>query len=237
MPRFIAGLLLGIVLGLPAFADLPPRPEAIRADIPARTRASAPGQCTLAYYNACSGWLWVWGTTISRVGVIFDLAEDCGLSPGQLCENTSFSWWWYCFEPPGYGHTVSYEMYEVDSMNCTVGEPLGALLNQELMEGWVTYPGLGMTSGDRVVIIGWGNGSMMPYTDNTQFNQDVGCGPIPDKTRSWWFGYFSGSNVCPPEDHFHDNAGPCNLMMDATFSCETTQTELTSWGKIKQLFR
>ena len=128
-------------------------------------------------------------------------------------------------------------MYGVDSSNCTVGEPLGSLLNQELQEGWVTYPGLGMTSGDRVAIIGWGNGGSMPATDNNLANQEAGCGSIPDETRSWYFGYSGGPSVCPAEDMFLDDAGPVNLLMDATFSCETTETEPSSWGAIKRLFR
>jgi len=186
----------------------------------------------------CSGWLYSLLPSAGYIfGVIFDLPEVCNGVPGGPCENTSFSWRWYDTKP-GYGFTVTYAMYEVDSLGCMVGDALGFLADQDPSEGWNTYPGFGNIGVDRVSITVRFNQAVHPWLlmDDPDSNEEVGCASPPDTTMSVNYGHIDYID-CPP--HFLQSPlqYPINIIMDANFSCETTSTEPTSWGAVKRLFR
>jgi len=193
--------------------------------------------CSVAYYNTCSGWVYLWAWSCAdEAGVVFDLPSECGKTPGAPCTNEGF-WWYWRYTHPGYTYTVSYRLYPVDSSYCKAGPPIGSLNRQDPIERWNYYAGLGTTKSDLVAltaVMDWGG---RPYliTDNNSKNQEIGCAPIPTVAYSMYYGE-EGFPYCPPQT-FGDQLGPVNILMDATFSCEETSIEPASWGAIKTLFR
>jgi len=193
--------------------------------------------CSVAYYNTCSGWVYLWAWSCAdEAGVVFDLPSECGKTPGAPCTNEGF-WWYWRYTHPGYTYTVSYRLYPVDSSYCKAGPPIGSLNRQDPIERWNYYAGLGTTESDLVAltaVMDWGG---RPYliTDNSSKNQEIGCAPIPTVAYSMYYGE-EGFPYCPPQT-FGDQLGPVNILMDATFSCEETSIEPASWGAIKTLFR
>jgi len=194
--------------------------------------------CSIAYYNLCSGWIWLWamGGYEDEAGVVFDLVADCGKAPGDLCTNIGF-WWYWRYTAPGYCFTITYSLFEVDSEYCKVGSAIGILPNQDPVERWNYYPGLGSTVSDLVSITGSLDCGTLPMTvtDATARNDAAGCNPPPLIHHSVYYGGYE-TKYCPPH-YFADDVGYVNILMDASFSCGTTSTERTSWTSIKSLFR
>jgi hypothetical protein len=194
-------------------------------------RGRPPETCSIAYYELCSGWIWTWSGYQVQYAVVFDLPNDCGKQAGQLCTNTGF-WWYWRYTNPGYQIPVTYSLYAADSALCRVGAPIGTLPDQDPIERWNAYPGLGSTTSDFVAIVAISASFPMVATDNTTKNQAIGCAPIPTAVHSV-LGFVS---YCPPTA-MEDGLGPCNLLVDGEFYCAATTVELSSWGAIKTLFR
>jgi hypothetical protein len=201
------------------------------AVVPHEVRLAPEATCSVIYYDVCSGWIWTWSGYQVRYAVVFDLPGDCGKEAGQPCTNTGF-WWYWRYTNPGYQFPVSYEMYASDSALCSVGPAIGVLENQDPIEGWNAYQGLGTTMSGFVGIVAISASFPMAATDAAASNLQVGCSPVPAIVHS----VLGFASDCPPAA-MEDDAGPCNLLMDATFSCETTAAEHASWGAVKSLFR
>ncbi len=238
--------LSGVLLLLPGLwsataADVPSERLAIHEGVhPHGSGGGATGICSIAYYNICSGWIWVYsaGVISDEIGVVFDLPNDCAKVPGESCTNTAF-WWYWRYTLPAYGYTVTYNLYNVDSEYCKTGPSLGTLANQDPLEQWFCFPGLGTTTSDLVAITAtWDRGTHpREATDNNVSNVNAGCAPASTTAHSFYFGN-SETQYCPPIDAFNDALGPVQLLMDATFSCEEpSSTEPASWGAVKSLFR
>jgi len=190
--------------------------------------------CSIVYWNTCSGWIWAWASALVVWGVVFDLPADCGALPGVVCENTGF-WWYWLDAMPGYGYTVDYRLYNADESLCLVGPPLNTLPGIEPLPRWNSYPGLGpVDSGFAAITVKY-NCSSIPkiVTDNAHRNSMSGCAPVPEEVHSVMYDL----GIPCPAFPVQDRVGPCNILMDATFSCEETSIEPASWGAIKALFR
>ncbi|MFH1680192.1 MAG: hypothetical protein ABIH26_06040 [Candidatus Eisenbacteria bacterium] len=250
----MSGKLLWVAIALSVAAavqaDVPGAWVEVRENIVPHGRSTGlTGTCSIVYFNICSGWLWVYGRSADgarmaedEVGVVFDLPADCGKDPSETCANLEF-WWYWRYTVPGWGFTVTYDLWDVDSDRCKVGSSLGTLPHQDPMERWNHYPGLGATTSDLVaIIVTMDNGAYPRWVaDNNVRNSQapVACAgwPGPQVSRSFSFGGQVGQ-FCPPEAApFLDALGPVQLLMDATFSCGETSIEPVSWGSIKTLFR
>jgi hypothetical protein len=243
-------LLVGsvlIFLSTLASADIPFRREAFHDDgLENQTSGWTSGTCTIVYYNYCSGWLWTYAPFAPardryyyQIGVVFNLPADCGKMPGEVCTNTGF-WWYWRYTLPGYIDRVSYDLWVVDEDACKVGPSLGTLPDRDPIERWNYYSGLGSTTADHVAIMASPvSGSPRIATDNNARNSQapIACAdwPGPIEPHSFWFGT-PGTQYCPP-DAFRDGFGPVQILMRASFSCEATAVEPSSWGAIKTLFR
>ncbi len=152
---------------------------------------------------------------------------------GDVCENTAF-WWYWLWSEPGYGNTVNYALYEMGDSLYVEGPPISVLPDQDPTDGWNAYPGLGGFQGDRVAIVMDYNGGPYPAIigDNAWRNQEAGCSPPPEEAHSFYF-----EEMTYPGVPLDDDAGYCNIIMKAAFSCEATSVEPASWGTIKSLFR
>jgi hypothetical protein len=233
-------MLAALLLLAPGGASAWPEKSASE-HAPDRAHPSTPGiddNCSLAYYDICSGWIWVWsgGGSVEENGVVFDLATDCGRTPGATCANTGF-WWYWRYTAPGYGWTVTYRLYELDSSYCKTGAAVGVLANRDPVERWNHLEGLGATPGDFACIAGAIDNGTLPYlvTDNGVRNEAASCNPEPAEAHSVWY-EGPGSGYCP-QFPFYDESGPVNILMDADFSCSPTGTEETTWSSLKLLFR
>ncbi|MFH1279563.1 MAG: hypothetical protein ABIK65_14435 [Candidatus Eisenbacteria bacterium] len=218
-----------------SFADAPIPPLAVQDQVLGHVGdGGATGLCSVVYYDYCSGWIWVYFAGYNDVrGVVFDLPADCGKEPGAECVNTHF-WWYWRFTNPNRSF-VNYRVYEVDSSNCVVGEPLYELLHFSPWERWNYHEGFGSFTADRIAIVAEMDGGACMASDNNLKNQAAGCGEIPLVARSFRY-VEDGASLCPPIP-IEDPLGPVDLMVEAGFDCQTTSTESASWGSIKGLFR
>ncbi len=235
MKRILPAIFL-LAIGSIATADIPVPTQATQEPILGHGDGGATGFCSLAYYDYCSGWLWVYDSGPGYwSGVVYDLPEDCGKPPGEAYTNTHF-WWYWRYTWPG-REFVDYRVYEADSMNCLVGEPLLEVNHFSPLERWNYHSGFGSSTADHVAFIArayWGSVPRMA-SDNNVWNQAVGCGTIPTVFRSFRF-IEDDQVLCPPVP-FEDPLGPVNILTDAGFDCETTGIEPASWGGVKSLFR
>lgn len=215
-----------------SFSDTPRR-EAMQEPVIGHGSGGATGFCSVAYYDYCSGWIWVYSASYyTGSGIVFDLPADCGKEPGAECVNTHF-WWYWRFTLPNRTF-VDYRVYEVDSSNCLVGEPLYELLNFSPWERWNHHEGFGAFTADRIAIVAGTDGPRMA-SDNNLANQAAGCGEIPAFPRGFRFEEDGGA-LCPPAP-MADPLGPVDLLVEAGFDCQTTSIEPSSWGAVKGLFR
>ncbi|MBN1825176.1 MAG: hypothetical protein JW958_02845 [Candidatus Eisenbacteria bacterium] len=238
MRRLVIAVLMLAVLAAFASADMPRPAQAIHEEIFPHGDGGARGLCSIVHYNVCSGWAWTWSGWAAGdiAGVIFDLPQDCGHSTDTPCSNTKI-WWRWRHTMPGRGFSeVTYRIYEVDQSNCIVGEPL-AEYHSDPVENWNLMPGFGDFDADRILLaVSWDQVTLPRLnTDRAIMNHNVGCAPEP-VAHSFFFGNPQRTMYCPPL-LLEDSYGPCNILMDAEFDCQTTATEPASWGSIKALFK
>jgi hypothetical protein len=242
MKKLLLVALLALAVGT-AFADVPNAPRtAIDEAIAPHATGGATGTCSIAYYNLCR-WLWVYSgfTPGDQVGVLFDLPLDCGKLPGEVCENTTF-WWYWRYTTPNYGYSLTYNLYNLDANNCPVGAPLGTLAGMDPTERWNHYAGLGggITSNITTIQAMFDKGGLPRMaTDNNQsdLGDPTNCpGYVPHTvihSVTWKYG---PTVYCPPA-YFADALGPVEIIMDAEFNCAATATQNESWTGVKSLFR
>jgi hypothetical protein len=200
--------------------------------------------CSVAYYNICTGWVWVWNgwSPGDRFGVTFDTC--CGVNASTKV--TSLGIYVWTGAPPGYSLTGTLAIYDVDTDRCPTGAPLYS-------QPWLPptgYPTIALPGGG-VDIPGTSfavvfTNSMAPATPlaMTTDHPAVGmtgpqaCGTCYPTTRvnhSFYWGTASTA-VCPGSP-FDDGVCNAELWFDAQMNCTTTAVEPTSWGALKALYR
>ncbi len=242
MKKLLLITLLSLTLALSLFADVNLPRSAVQTGVEdIKVGGAGAGNCSIIYYNLCSGWIWLYSGFAAgdEVGVIFDLVGDCGKLPGAIICNTQGFWYWR-FTSPKRGFTVSYNLFEADSIGCKVGASLGSLANSDPVERWNLLPGLGCVSGNMAVISATFDAGTLPYlgTDDNESNAAGGpnCLGIGAGTgNSVYYGRPSRTQYCPPL-YFSDGIGPVDFMMDASWY-SITATEDASWGDVKSLFK
>ncbi|MFH1277736.1 MAG: hypothetical protein ABIK65_05105 [Candidatus Eisenbacteria bacterium] len=203
----------------------------------------ATGVCSIVYYNYCSGWIWIYSGFAAgdEAGVAYDLPVDCGKLPGETCTNTHF-WWYWRYTAPGYGFTVTYNLYNLDGQLCKILPSLGTSTSDPV-ERWNLEAGLGavgsITSDDAAIIATY-NAGTLPYlaTDNNgkNYQAPLAC---PAYSVGGMHGMYWGgalTQYCPPQ-YFGDGYGAVEILADAGFDCQPTSTEDASWTGVKSLFR
>jgi hypothetical protein len=194
--------------------------------------------CTVAYFNICTGWVWIWTGWEPRdqVGVF---ANSCApdlstlLATGMFCQTGV---------PPGYGFTGTISVYEVDQNRCAVGPPLAT---QEYVpsSGWNTYEWGIDVPGQFLLLTEHGPGEENPLALVSDHPAAGPSGPIPCGTcfpttrsnHSFYYGP-ADSSLCPGSSFFD---GFCNaqLLWDLIIQAVPVSVETSSWGAIKALYR
>lgn len=194
--------------------------------------------CSLAYWNICTGWLWLWSgwSPNDMLGVCYDVT--CCPPPAAL-ETTLFYVW--TAAPSGWGYDGTISVSNADADGCPVGAPLASQLFNP-MTGWNAYD-WGVTVGSRFVVqavMGPGHGAPIVFPSDHPAAGPTGpvacglCYPADRPAHTYYYGT-AGSPLCPGSS-LHDGVCAAELWMNAGLSCATS-AESASWGAIKNLYR
>lgn len=199
------------------------------------------GTCTIAYYNVCTGWVWVWWgwSPGDRYGVCFTTCCSAGQT---VIDETCY----YCFtaSPPGYSFTGVVETWNADLQRCPSGVALASQVHLPT-SGWnrIDFGGMAASvAGTFVITYTAGSGIEDPHGIGSD-HPDAGptgptacgtCYPNPRTTYSFYYGTQT-SPLCPGEPLFD---GVCNA--EWLWYCDVycvTSVKLTSWSRMKALYR
>jgi len=201
--------------------------------------------CQVAYYNICTGWVWVWSgwDPTDTFGVWFSPCCPGG-SGGQLLTDTFV--FFYAAPPSGYGFTGTLDVWAADGQGCPTGPPLRTTPFLPT-SSWnqVSFAGspVDVSGGDFVVTMttgaaGIGNPTAIatdhPVAGGTGPAACGTCFPSTRVTRSFYYGTAT-SPLCPGSP-FSDSLCDAELLWDVDLTC-TTAVENRSWGRIKELYR
>jgi hypothetical protein len=194
--------------------------------------------CSIAYYNICTGWIWVWSGWAAN-SVIGTVYESC--CPSGLSVECPLAWRYYVTgAPANYGFTGSAAIVLVDANDC----PTTMVTQQPFLpaSGWnyLTYTSSNFAPSRfaEVHTLADDNGLGTPVTLATD-GAGWACGVCFSTTRttsSYTWGT-TGSPLCPG---FAMNDGACNvewLAVSFPFCQVCTGVEDDSWGSIKALYR
>jgi hypothetical protein len=194
--------------------------------------------CELAYYNTCTGWIWVWSGWSPQdvVGLIFD-----GCCPNHKVLETTL----YCGDgvPNGYGFEGTIAIHNVEN-----GCPDGAALASQIyfpVTGWNYWTWNEVGVGDQFAIVvtlpnieGY-PGEIVTDHPSAGPTGPAACGSCYTSTRnihSFWFG--TPSSVLCPGSTLADLDCATELVWDARVTCELpTSVGETTWAQIKALYR
>jgi len=237
----VAALAISVV-GL-AYADLEFTPAKVPANLQESPGGGAAGQCLVQYYNACSGWIYVWTGWLAgdMVGTIYDLPADCdpaAFEPGgcTLYEARFVIW----TVLPGWGYTVDFEVYDVDAQDCLVTPALAGMYDVDFPSGpsWWILGNFGPVPDKHAFTMAWDTGIYPTIaTDNPPSNYQAPyyCAGYVVDGHSYVFAA-SGTPYCPPV-FMNDGTYDVNLYARNTYDCVVVATEEESWGGVKNLFR
>jgi len=211
-----------------------------------RDWTSSGANCELAYYNVCTGWVWVWSgwQPNERVGVVFD----------ACCSNARLvSTWLYVWTgaPGGYGFTGTFTIQAADENGCPTGPPLlGDLFNPHHgneIGNWRFPTVLPMPIPDRcVAMITFGPGSYTPIalpSDHPPAGPTgpPACGtcyPMGRPPHSFRYGTVD-LPLCPGTPLTGETGNLCSaeLLFTAELTCTGPEEEQRTWHSIEGLYR
>lgn len=262
--KSVAITVAAVVLLCPGNASAFHRTEVRAGEIvPPATLSS---DCTLQYYNICSGWLWIYNDQEHALwGTVFNPGDCPGVcaTGGAVTEVSLYS---RCETPPGILDGI--RILSVDAIGCPT-----ALLYQSgpidlahcaSGDRWTTLPIPFVHVGGQpfVVQVEWGAASSLRLaSDNALRNEWCAIGI--------WEGCSEGHHcdewIVPVERSFiyvtdidldgtlddmcanygvpfplwgwYGDAFPNNLLMSVAMDCQSpTATALSTWGRVKHLF-
>jgi hypothetical protein len=114
-PLFLASHAVALEKSAARFADVDRDDDAWR---------SGTETCSIAYYNTCTGWIWIWSgwSPEDRIGVHF---ESC--CADSLTGHVLTGWMFVATgSPMGYGFTGAVEVWNSDGNGCPTGNPLAS---------------------------------------------------------------------------------------------------------------
>jgi hypothetical protein len=199
---------------------------------------SAGATVTLAYYNICTGWLWLWGpwSDDEQVGVRFE-PEDCSLvallrTSAVLTLSPA---------PSGWGYTGTIAILPAD--DCS-GERIAS-------QPWVAVSGWTMHAWDVEVPnpfllqITWGAPGLGGPKNVSRLVSDhpaagptgpVSCGTCFPATRESHTKYYGILGSDCPGVPLNDGICDVEALVYVQLVCPT-ETESRSWGKLKNLYQ
>jgi hypothetical protein len=199
--------------------------------------------CQVAYYNYCTGWIWVWGgwSPYEVVGVCY---ETCCPAEAQL-RNTGVLV--YTAAPPGRGFTGTIDIWAADANCC----PWSSLASDLFLpySGWNSHDW-----GDIVVppsfvvtVTMAGHGLPSRFASDRPAGGPTGppacgtCYQLHRLTHSYYFG-LSNAMLCPGET-MDDGVCDVEWIWDVALSCESSVGagewfgQRSSWAAVKELYR
>jgi hypothetical protein len=194
--------------------------------------------CSIAYYNFCTGWVWIWSGWSSgdKVGVAY---ENC--CPGDASLTTSWLFAW-TGAPSGYGFTGTIEVTNSDAAQCKGAQ----IASQGYLpaSGWNSY-GWGVPVGAFFVIQQTHGNSAVP--NPTSYATDhpaagptgpVACGACYPTTRANHSFYYGTANspLCPGSP-LNDGVCDAQMLNSASLVCGDVSVQESSWSEIKGLYR
>jgi hypothetical protein len=195
--------------------------------------------CSVAYYNFCTGWTWVWSgfPAETRLGAHFTAC--CSTSTDSV-RVTGLYMYFYTGVPAGYGFTGSFDAWAADSSGCPTAPSLASQALPPLGEDWnfIDFGGPVLVPNEFVLTytLGATEGSPMATLTDSPFTDLGVCYPGPRVARSAVYGT-PGSPECPGST-FWDGAGDAELLMAADLNCEpVVSVEGATWGGVKSLYR
>jgi hypothetical protein len=230
------------VLVLPIALLAPPSPALERVarlgpDLE-RDEWAAGGTVSIAYYNTCTGWHWIWWGwgPFETVGVNFT-----GLESGAVLESN----WWYVWTaaPSGRGFTGTIDVFAADEDGCPVGEPL-ATQAYIPVSGWNLRPWGGLAVPTSFIVsteMGPGVASPMSLPSDHPAAGPTGpqaCGTCYPTTRvNHSYNYGTRADPLCPGSPFFDGICDAQLLLDVQLVYPLPVEEEASWGKLKGLYR
>ncbi len=245
--HWLVGFVPLVVLGGVASASFSLEKAAVRIDDLERPKEwSTATTCEVAYYNFCTGWVWVWSDWVPAdvVGVCY---EVCCSEPWLLNRVHVTSECVWTGAPPGWGYTGVIGIWSVDGNRC----PVSSLANQPFyfMEGWNVHGWDTPVPGEFLVTVTFDPSGYSPARLASDHPAAGPTGPqacgtcyqLHRLTRSYHFGT-AGSLLCPGEKL---NDGVCDVewYWDVVISCESAVDAggrfgtAASWAAVKALYR
>jgi hypothetical protein len=193
---------------------------------------------TVAYYNYCTGWIWLWAgwSPNDVIGVCYTcpLPEwDCAACVTRVLVYTA--------APPGYGFTGSVDLWDTDSGCCPVSYIVGQPFY--FYSGWNTHAWGWTELGQKVVMtvtFGPAPGTPSRMASDHPAHGPTGpqacgfCYSIPRTCHSYYFGTAT-SPYCPGVSM---SDGICCVEWVWEFGfCNPIDLQPSSWGNIKALYR
>jgi len=207
-----------------------------RIDLDDSPAWSGSASCSLVYYNVCTGWIWLWSSSLSleRLGVAFrTCCDDARLETMEAYFTTP--------APSGWGYTGTFDVVATDSDGCPVGAPLATRPHLPTA-GWNRIEW--STSVPRDFALRFTTpGSCCQYAPAITDHPSAGptgpaacgaCYATTRATRSFRWGTPT-QPLCPGEPFFD---GTCNaeLLWEAHLLC-SSHVGGSTWGRTKALYR
>ena len=201
--------------------------------------AAGGATCSVAYYNICTGWVWVWSgwSAGDVVGTQFDTCSGgpCTLDSGFMLFTTG--------APSGYGFTGTAAVTAADANGCPTGAPLAS---QALLpaSGWnlltwgVPVPSSYVISVEFAASQGLPN----PAAVATEHPAAGPTGPVacgtcyPTNRTNHSFYYGTASSPLCPGSALNDGVCDAQWLFDSQLTC-IVSVEDSSWGTVKNLYR
>jgi hypothetical protein len=196
--------------------------------------------CVVAYYNTCTGWVWVWSGwgPSDVIGACFE--NCCSPNVGILAASWTYVW---TAAPSGYGFTGTIAVSSANSQCC----PATQLASQTFLpiSGWNSYlwnTNIGTGSSFVVSVThGTTSGSPLAYASDHPAAGPTGpaaCGTCFPDTRvehSFYYGT-PGAPLCPGSSLNDGSLCGAEWLWDAEVVCMVSVEE-SSFGAIKNLYR
>jgi hypothetical protein len=234
---FLIAFALMLVFASASFAL---EKTAMRVSDVERENWGAATTCTVAYYNFCTGWIWVWGgwSPNDVIGVCYDCC--CTNVNGRTGVSTTWELV-YTAAPPGYGFTGLIELWCVDA-NCGLclpwaGQPF------YFTSGWNGHVWGGIEiCCPFAVTVTFGPGLAMP---SRVASDHPAVGPTGPQACGWCYpnprtchSYYYGTATSPliPGTSLTDGICCVEWIWDVALVCDVGVEE-SSWAAIKSLYR
>jgi hypothetical protein len=228
------------ILVLATAALLSPPAQALQKTLARMREQDRPGDwnvgatCAVAYYNICTGWVWVWDGF--HHGDLFGTIFDSCCAAGSSVLTGSYQYF-PTGAPPSYGFSGYARVHAVDDFDCLIEPPLASVKHCPSGAGW-EFNAWEVPVPERFAIVYFvvdQNGYGTPVA--TYSDGPFGCGvcfPTTRTTNSHFFG-LADSTLCPPSP-LHDGQCYVEWLAAATLACPVA-VEDGSWGEVKNLYR